>query len=198
MEFDELFNFTSPFIFIKTYIHFIVKPIILRYANQDNCYHVMQWDIVNVEHSHPTYPSLIFKWNRIQLQASWMSQCDKTLECRNMTSTFMNVTMWQRLFSMSHIRHNVTLTLINVIMWHRLSLMSYSDINFDKRWLTMVNFDVRHNVTLTLMNAIMGHQLSLMSQCKHQLWWLPKCGIHQRQPRLTIVNHGQLSLTMVT
>ena len=108
----------------KTYFHFIVKPIILRYANQDNYYHVMQWDIVHGEHFHPTYPSLIFKWNKIQVQPLWMLECEKTLACRNMTSTFMNVTMWQRHFCMSHcdisfhVCHNVTLTLINVVMWH--------------------------------------------------------------------------------
>ena len=111
--------------------------------------------VINHFHEHWNLTNLLNV--SIQQRPSWMSECDKSLQCHNMTSSLMIVAIWQRHCCLSHCNiyfhecHNATSTLMIVAMWHHL-------------WWC-------HNVTSALMNVIM----------RHQLWWMSKCDIHQCQ-----------------
>ena len=137
----------------------------------------MQWNILNGEHCHPTYPSLLFKWHKIELQPSQISQCDKTLECRNVTKTFLYVTLWHILpcTSQCHINfnecHNVTLAFIHVIMWHQLWWKMVNDGQLQCTSQCDINFDECHNVSTMLLHS---------------------------EPWSSTVNHGQSWSTIVT
>ena len=78
-------------------------------------------NVINHFHEHWNLTNLLNV--SIQQQPSWMSECDKTLQCHNLMSTLMIITIWQRYYCLSHCNiyfhecRNATSTLMSVAMW---------------------------------------------------------------------------------
>ena len=118
---DHVLNLVSSTKPWWTIVNYVQLRLIV--ANNGQPWSTVRNYVINHFHEHWNLTNLLNV--SIQQQPSWMSECDKSLQCHNMTLTLINVAIWQRHCCLSHCNiyfhecHNTTSTLMNVAIWQR-------------------------------------------------------------------------------